>query len=164
MGMVRNCKEIGENLQLIIKRLMANDNLIKYLYYSDPDPLSGAILTDEQKKKEIYEKLIRITPRIGADETAKSIVAVRAINGINLDDNPEFRTVTISIEVITPLSQWIIKSTNLRPFAIMGEIQESLNKKTINGLGKMIGGDFELSFLTEEVSCYEMKFAIVTYD
>ena len=46
----------------------------------------------------------------------------------------------------------------------MGEIQESLNKKTVNGLGKMIGGDFELSFLTEEVSCYEMTFDIVAYD
>lgn len=162
--MVRNCKEIGENLQLIMKRLMANDNLVKLLYYTDKDPLNNENLTDDQKKEEIFENLIRITPRIGADETAKSIVAVRAINGINLNENPEFRTITISVEVICPLSQWIIKNTNLRPFAIMGEIQESLNKKTVNGLGKMIGGDFELSFLTEEVSCHEMKFSIVSYD
>ena len=129
--MVRNCKEIGENLQLIMKRLMANDNLVKLLYYTDKDPLNNENLTDDQKKEEIFENLIRITPRIGADETAKSIVAVRAINGINLNENPEFRTVTISVEVICPLSQWIIKNTNLRPFAIMGEIQESLNKKTV---------------------------------
>ena len=26
---VRNCREIGENLQRIVKRLMANDNLVK---------------------------------------------------------------------------------------------------------------------------------------
>ena len=162
--MVRNCREIGENLQLIVKRLMANDTLVKYLYYSDPDPLSKENLTSDEKTKEIFEKLIRITPRVGADETAKSIVVGRVINGIGLEDNPEFRNIHISVEVITPLSQWKIKSNNLRPFAIMGEIQESLNKKTVNGLGKMIGGDFELSFLTEEVSCYEMTFDIVAYD
>ena len=162
--MVRNCREIGENLQLIVKRLMANDTLIKYLYYSDPDPLSKENLTGEEKRKEIFEKLIRITPRIGADETAKSIVVIRAISGINLGDNPEFRNVTISIEIITPLTQWKLKSDNLRPYLIMGEIQESLDQKTVNGLGKMVGGDFELSFLTEEVSCFEMKFNIVAYD
>ena len=162
--MVRNCREIGENLQLIVKRLIANDTLVKYLYYSDPDPLSKANLTDAQKREEIFEKLIRITPRVGADETAKSLVVVRAISGINLGENPEFRRVLISIEVITPLSQWKIKSDNLRPYAILGEIQESLDGKTVNGLGKMVGGDFELSFLTEEVSCFEMKFEIISYD
>jgi hypothetical protein len=46
---VRNCREIGENLQLIIKRLIANDNLVKLLYYTDADPLSHENLTAEQK-------------------------------------------------------------------------------------------------------------------
>jgi hypothetical protein len=36
----------------------------------------------------------------------------------------------------------------------MGEIQKSLNGKTINGLGKIKGGDFFLNFLTEEISAY----------
>jgi hypothetical protein len=37
----------------------------------------------------------------------------------------------------------------------MGEIEESLDKKKINGLGEMRGGDFDLNFLTEEISSYE---------
>jgi hypothetical protein len=44
---VRNCKELGENLQKIVRRLMANDNLVNLLYYSDKDPLSQPYLTDE---------------------------------------------------------------------------------------------------------------------
>ena len=36
---VRNCGEIGVNLQKIVARLMANDNLVKLLYYTDKDPL-----------------------------------------------------------------------------------------------------------------------------
>ena len=58
----------------------------------------------------------------------------------------------------------IIKDTNLRPFAILGEIEESLEGKTINGLGKIEGGDFDLNFLTDEISAYEQTFWIVTYD
>jgi hypothetical protein len=30
---VRNCAELGENLQKIVKRLLANDDLVKLLYY-----------------------------------------------------------------------------------------------------------------------------------
>ena len=37
---VRNCAELGENLQIIVKALCANQKLLKYLYYSDKDPLN----------------------------------------------------------------------------------------------------------------------------
>lgn len=161
---VRNCKEIGENLQKIVRRLMANDKLVNLLYYSDKDPLSQPYLTEEQKKKEVYEKLIKIIPRVGPKETAQSIIALRVVNGSKIGANTEFRNIKISIEVFVPLTQWIIKDTNLRPFAILGEIEESLEGKTVNGLGKMEGGDFELNFLTEEIGAYEQSFWITSYE
>ena len=161
---VRNCREIGENLQKIVKRLMANDNLVKLLYYTDKDPLSQPSLSQEQKQKEIFEKLIKVVPRIGPKETAHSMVAIRVTNGSKLGSNTEFRNVKISIEVFVPLTQWIIKDTNLRPFAILGEIEESLEGKTVNGLGKLEGGDFDLSFLTEEIGVYEQVFYITAYE
>jgi hypothetical protein len=52
----------------------------------------------------------------------------------------------------------------LRPFAILGEIEKSLEGKTVNGLGRLKGGDFELSFLTDEMSAYEQTFWITTYE
>jgi hypothetical protein len=99
--------------------------------------------------------LIKIIPRVGPKEDAKSIVSIRVISGNKLGANTEFHNVKIGIELFVPLTQWIIKDTNLRPFAILGEIQESLSGKTINGLGKMEGGDFDLNFLTEEIGAYE---------
>lgn len=161
---VRNCREIGENLQKIVKRLLANDNLVNLLYYTNKDPLNSLPLTEEQKQKEVYEKLIKITPRVGALEDAKSVVAIRVVSGHKLSSNTEFRNIEISIEVFVPLSQWIIKSTNLRPFAILGEIEESLEGKTVNGLGKLEGGNFSLSFLTEEIGAYEQTFQVISYE
>lgn len=161
---IRNCKDIGVNLQRIMKRLMQNDNLVKLLYYTDKDPLSNENLTEEQKESEIFEKLIKIVPRIGPKETASSIIALRVITGKKNQDNSEFKDVLISVEVFVPLTQWIIKGTNLRPFAILGEIEESLDGKMIEGLGKMSGGDFELNFLTEEISSYKQEFVITSYD
>jgi hypothetical protein len=52
----------------------------------------------------------------------------------------------------------------MRIFAILGRIQESLDGKTVNGLGKIKGGDFELNFTTDEVCCYQQVFEITEYD
>jgi hypothetical protein len=52
----------------------------------------------------------------------------------------------------------------LRPFAILGEVQSSLDSKTINGLGKISGGDFDLNFVTDEAICYQQVFEITEYD
>lgn len=161
---VRNCSDIGVNAQFIIKRLLANQNLLKLLYYTDKDPLNHPDLTQEQIQNEIFEKLIKIVPRVGPKETANSLVALRIARGRGLAQNNEFKNVSISLEVFVPMTQWIIKDTNLRPFAIMGEIQKSLNGKKIEGLGKMTGGDFDLNFLTEEISAYEQTFILTSYD
>ena len=161
---VRNCRDLGENAQKIMKRLLANQTLLKLLYYTDKDPLSQPDLTDEQIQNEVFEKLIKIIPRVGPKETSHSVVTMRFTRGRENDENNEFKDVSINIEVFVPLTQWIIKDVQLRPFAILGEIQESLNGKTINGLGKLQGGDFDLNFLTEEISAYEQYFYLTSYD
>ena len=161
---VRNCADIGDNLMKIMKRLLANQNLLKLLYYKDKDPLAGEDLTDEQIQDEIFEKLVKIIPRVGPKDTAHSVVTIRVTRARQDSNNNEFKDVRINIEVFVPLTQWIIKDVQLRPFAILGEIQSSLNGKTINGLGKLTGGDFDLNFLTEEIGAYEQYFSLTSYD
>lgn len=143
--MVRNLAELGPNLQKIVTRLTSNQDLLKLLYYTDKDPLEGQDLTPKQIKEEIFEKLVKIVPRVGPKETAHSIVALRIVNG-RANGNSEVTDIALGIEVFVPLTQWIIKSQNLRPFDIMGQIQNSLNHKVINGLGKLEFSDFQINF------------------
>lgn len=163
---VRNCADIGINLQKITNRLMENDKLVNLLYYTGKDPLAESPLTSLQKKTEIFEHLIKVVPRINAEEkeTATSLVSVRVVRGRQNAENTEFKDMIIEVETFVPLTQWIIKDSNLRPFAIMGEIQKSLNGKTIDGLGRMVGGDFDLNFISEEISCYVQMFYITSYE
>lgn len=161
---VRNCAEIGENLQKIVTRLMANDDLVNLLYYTDKDPLSQPHLSAEQKKEEVFEKLIKIIPNVPDREDDKSVIAIRVVGGAKLSSNTEFQRLKISVEVFVPFSTWMFKNTNLRPFAILGEIQKSLEGKRINGLGEVQGGDFNLNFLTKEMSAYEQTFWITGYE
>lgn len=160
----RNLADMGSNLQKIITRLQSNQNLLKLLYYTGKDPYSEKEVTAEQIKNEVFEKLIKVVPRVGPKETAQSLIALRVVRGSSNEQNDEFRDFEIDIEVFVPMTQWIIKDSNLRPFAIMGEIHKSLNRKTIDGLGKMVGGNFRINFLTDEMSCYEMTYYITSYD
>lgn len=159
----RNCQELGVNLQKICSRLMANDRLVNLLYYEDLDPLNQESL-DEQQKQKLLNDLICIVPRVGTREDSRSVIAIYVPKASSLSGNKEFRNVVIAIDVFVPLKQWIIKDSNLRPFAIMGEIQSSLNDKTVNGLGKIKGGDFELITLTDEMSVYRQTFMITEYE
>lgn len=161
---VRKLQDMGENLQLIVKRLLANQTLLKLLYYTDKDPLSQPDLTSDQQKKEIFNHLIKIVPKIDPVETANSIIAFRVVKGQKTLTNDEFQNIQINFEVFVPLTQWILKNDSLRPFLIMSEIEKSLDGKTVNGLGKMMSSSFQINFLTEEISCYEMSFNVVTYD
>lgn len=161
---VRNSAELGVNLQKIVSRLLANDNLVKYLYYTDKDPLAHDNLTEQEKKEKILHNLIKIIPRVGPKETSHSILVLRIISATQNYSNAEFRDVQLSVELFTPLTQWTLKSDNLRPFLILGEVEKSLKGKTINGLGRIEGGGFDLNFLTEEISCYEQNWKIVAYD
>lgn len=161
---VRNCSELGENLKNIMKRLCANQDLLKLLYYSDQTPLEHEDVPEELVKKSIWNKLIKIIPAVGPKETAQSVIVLRVIGGNKIPGNSEFRVVRLAIEIFVPLTQWFIKGDNLRPFQILGEIQKTLDGKTVNGLGKLSGGDFALNFISDEICSYEMFFDITAYD
>lgn len=161
---VRNCGELGTSLQKIVSRLMENDDLVNLLYYEDKDPLNQTHLTKEQKQKEIFEQLIKIVPLVGTNTDSKSRLVVYITRGSKIAQNKEFKNITINVSAFVPLTNWIIKDSNLRPFAILGQVQSSLDGKTINGLGKLSGGDFNLKVLTEEMSCYESVFELTEYD
>lgn len=161
---VRNCGELGVNLQKIVSRLLANDELVKLLYFEDKDPRAHDDLTAEEKQQLIFEKLVKVTPRVLEDENNKSYVVIYITKGEKLHDNGEFVDIEMSVDVITPLENWIIKDSNLRPFAILGEVQKSLEGKTVNGLGVIRGGDFALTRLTDKSSIYTQTFLITAYD
>lgn len=161
---VRNFGEMGICLQKIANRLMLNEDLVKLLYYQDKDPLSKTSLTDLQKQNEVFNKNILVVPKLPPLEDASSRIVVLAMSGDKNLENDDFLDAYIDIEIFVPITQWFIKDTNLRPFAIMGEIEKSLNRKVINGLGRMVSLGFDYSFTTDEVTCFLLHFKIINYD
>lgn len=163
MNKVRNCAEIGPCMRKIINRLLENDKLVNLLYYEDKDPLNQTPLTQEQKIKDVYQKRIKVVPIINPQYDAKSSISVMAVRSTELENN-NFIGLNINVEIFVPITQWAIKDENLRPYAIMGAIQESLNDKVINGIGRLKGGDFDYNFTSDEMTSFIQYFRIVAYD
>jgi hypothetical protein len=162
----RYLQEMGPNLIKMMKRLLANQELLRLLVYTDKDPLNKGKpdITAEQAYLQGNNGAVRIIPIIGTKEDSSSIITLRVLKGIPTSKNSEFLDIYFSIEVFVPNGQWIIKGDNLRPYSIMGEIQKSLENKYINGLGTIRGSGFSVNFFTEEMSAFIMNFRITQYN
>lgn len=152
---VRNFNEMGENLMEICKRLLANQKLCKLLVYTDKNPLSHE---DIVNTKSLLHNRIRVLPKIDPQENTQSTVVVMINSGFENSHNGEFKTLNLFICVYVPFEEWIINDAQLRPFAIMSEIQSSLDGKQIKGLGRLTLGEFSLDLLTDEMGAYRMNF------
>ena len=163
---VRFLEEMGPNLIKMMRRLLSNQKLLRLLVYTDKDPLSPdkPDVTKEVAYKQGDNGAVRIIPIIGTKEDASSIITLRVLKGIPSGSNPEFLDIYFSVEIFVPNEQWIIKDDNLRPYAIMGEVQRSLENKNINGLGTIRGSGFSVNFFTEEISAYIMNFKITQFN
>ena len=96
---VRFLQEMGSNLIKMMKRLLANQNLLRLLTYTDKDPL--ALDKADIKANEAYLQgdngVVRIIPVIGAKENSQSIITLRVLKGVPSMDNPEFLDIYFSI-------------------------------------------------------------------
>lgn len=162
----RNYAELGKYIEAILDRLINNDDLMKLLYYVDNNPLSKPSISKEVINKEILGELIKIIPKLKLDElkVLKPHLVLRIENGRINNENQEFTDITLYFDLIVPLNEWSIKTGNLRPFLILGEIQKSLNGKTVNGFGRLQDGGFNLELITDELSIYNLVYRITSFD
>lgn len=151
--------EMGPNLIKIANALMDNSDFMKLLYYTNKDPLGETAIPE---KKEILHNLLRVIPIIPIKDNEHNYVTIRAVNG-RINQNTECLNYILHIEIFVPLTQWVIRGQQLRPFALMGEVSKTLRNMEIEGFGRLDGGTFQLNFVTEEMSAYEMVFGFTAF-
>lgn len=126
---------VDKDMELLINKMLANKRLQKYLYYTDKDPLSKPALTAQQAQ-ELFEKNIKIVPKIYVDRSVLQYVIVQFDN-FTPSRNPEFRDNTIEFDIICHFDQWQLKDFQLRPYKIAAELDSMLDKQRLTGIGKL---------------------------
>ena len=153
----RNSGELGQNLFTIATRLLNNNNLCKYLKYTNDEPLNNPEIVNPIKT--VLHNNIKVVPLVNAEENSTESTVVIIFEGASLNyENTEFNGIKLAVLVYTPLREWLINDINLRPFAIISEIEKTLKGKRIESLGTLKYHGFELDLLTADMSGYKMEF------
>lgn len=153
---VRNSQEIGPILTKIAIQLASNQELCRYLCYTDSDPLSNT--KEDIDGYTLLNKNILVVPQINAEDFTTASKICLLIPRAEIEENKEFKSLNFSILVYTPFKSWIINDTSLRPFAIIGYIEKLLKDKRYESLGTIKYQGFELNSIDDNLSVYRMDF------
>lgn len=153
---VRNSQEIGPILTKIAIQLANNQELCRYLCYTDSDPLSNT--KEDIDGYALLNKNILVVPQINAEDFTTASKICLLIPRAEVEENKEFKSLSFSILVYTPFKSWIINDTSLRPFIIIGYIEKLLKDKRYESLGTIKYQGFELNSIDDNLSVYRMDF------
>ena len=159
---IRNSSELGTNLLKIATKLISNQRLLRLLKYTDNNPFDNN--KEDVEPKNILHKNIRVVPLVNEKEDNTESTIVLVYGAGTVQDNAEFKHLSLSVLVYVPLSEWTLNDINLRPFLIMSEIEKELKGKRVESLGTITYGGFELELVTDIMSCYKMEFSIDVFD
>ncbi len=157
---VNNFQVVGKNIILLANMLLNNQDICKLVYYTSNNPLAEPDIVETDV---LMNKNIRVVPKVPDELGEKGSFIVVLFNSFEVNEINEKTLVTeIAFDVICPLNEWMINAESLRPFLIMGEINNMLNGLQIKGIGKLrfigaeriavspVYGGYRMTFLNDE--------------
>ena len=133
---------LEKDSQIIISKILKNENLKKLLYYPSKNCYSMPNLTQEQTLSLINNQ-IKISPLVKIDKDIISYLILSYDKFSPNISNPEFRDNFIIFDIICHNDQWNLGDFKLRPYKIAGEIDSMFDNSKLTGIGKLnfVGGD-----------------------
>ena len=151
-----NFQVVGKNIIILANMLLNNQNICKLLYYTTNSPLTEPNLTETDF---LMNKNIRVIPKIPDEQSEKGSFIVILFNSFELNPENEKTVVTeISFDIICPIDEWVINSESLRPFLIMGEINNIFNGLQVKGIGKLQFVSADRISVSPEYAGYRMVY------
>lgn len=127
--------QAGKDLQVIMEKLITNDNVMKLLYYGQKDALKQPNL-DATTKLSMVNDYIRVVPVLPKDVEAKNYIIIQLDNfSPSGSDAMVYRDFLVSFDIFCNAETWILDDYLLRPYAIMNEIDRMFNVSKLNSSG-----------------------------
>ena len=127
---------IEKDFALVAKTMLKNQDLMKLVYYTQPDCLKADDLTPEQILS-LLNNQIRIVPKIDITQHCPNQVIITFDNFMQNAENPQFRDCTVSFDVLCHPDHWNLGNFQLRPYKIAGYIDAIFNNSKLTGIGTL---------------------------
>lgn len=149
-----NFSNLGNLMMKITAELLNNQNLCKYLYYNSSAPLLEPDI--ENTKETLFGTHINIKPVIPKQEMQGSYVNVITDMILTDEKNPDFFVVSLRFDILCPINAWEIDDTQLRPFAIMEEIDKYMRHSQKSAIGSLESKSAALIAPTADLAGYSI--------
>ena len=129
---------VEKDYNLIFKKILNNQRLLKLLYYSSSDCLKAADLTNSQIQS-MLGKQLKIVPKDDLDLNICPIFLLVSMTDFTPNPlNPEFRDCTLEFSICCNFDNWNLENFQLRPYKIAGELDAMFEKQKLTGIGETI--------------------------
>ena len=132
MSGAKNFNQLNDNMQDILIKILANENITKLLYYNNATPLQCATLVDPTilLKTKIYTQTY-----VPPTDSQTSILCVWFDDFKQGDNNIAYKCNRVRFSIICHRELWQLDN-GIRPFFIMHELDQIFNLKRNVGMGK----------------------------
>ena len=155
----KSFQDIGKNLNIIARRLMNNEELMKLLIHTD-SKAETMPLTQEQIEAAFGDQ-IRIVPVINKDEHVKNYVIIQ-FGAFTPVEGHDYKSYVITFDVICNVQNWMLRDYTPRPYKIMGEIDNVINQTKIDSIGPVQFLGAQNLVVNEELSGFTLSYHVMT--
>lgn len=125
---------LEKDANLIIQKILGNDNIKKMLFYQDKHCLELPKLDDKQTISLINNQII-YSPKIEIDKNLMSYLFVSFDDFVPNGTNPQYRDNMVEFDIICHYNSWNLGDFRLRPYKIAGELDSMFNNQRLTGIG-----------------------------
>lgn len=154
--------ELNLVLNSVAKKLINNENLCKYLYYNEKNPLEQPELTIEQRTELMDKKIFTIPRTPFTDEQGSSII-IGLDRFESTNTNRTFIEYRIEFNVYSHVDLWTLERGLLRPYMILHEIHQMMQGDRTLGIGRLQFGGCRLSILDDSIAGYTTSYDNVDF-
>ena len=151
---------LEKDYELIIQRILLNEDLKKLLYYTNEDCLAGSNLSQDQSYSLIGNQ-IKIVPKIPIDVNQTVYMVLAMDNFLPNNENDYYRDNIISIDIVCSYDIWSLGDFKLRPWKIAGEVDRMLNKQHFTGIGELTFTGANLLLMSDDFGGVSLTYTAI---
>ncbi|MBZ9688386.1 hypothetical protein G9F72_018820 [Clostridium estertheticum] len=153
-------KELNIYVQEISKKLCANQNLCKLLYYNSKDALKKE---DFEDAGDLINKNILFCNSVPPETESKTVLSI-ILNDFENDGSVYIRKNTISFNILTHTDLWLLDDGTFRVFSIMEELDTTFNmvhnKNSADSIGRLNFKNANHIWANNKYSGYTLNYGI----
>lgn len=151
--------DIGKNLNLIARRLMQNEDLLRLLVHTNKDAETTPLT--QKQMEEVFGDQIKIVPVIDKDEDIKNYIVIQ-FGAFTAVKDTHYKNYVVSFDIICNVNNWMLKDYTPRPYKIMAEIDKIIADTKIDSLGPVEFLAAQNLIINEEMSGFTLSYMIMS--